>query len=330
MYYSEIPTKLDKSSMKKNDWVKARTQELYDMLPQTTLSERNKFTNIRDEIIEINYPFFGYIAKHTKVTDPIATYEDKLQVALISFCDMWAKYKYAPVYSPEMDFKEDTKYEFDDYVYHEGTLYRCKVESGYQGKWDKKYWGKVNRYRTDLAFTVFFKIRLSECVTRELNLIKYSVRRQVCMKAAEQLNKHWGKITKEDISKVNLPLQDMQTLEAIFSTQYDTPYEDDYQMGGREVSHPERTSTYWIDNIYTEQYDSLEDLILHEMVEQESKLDDAYLLKMSSMYGIPFADLERARPIGEAKLKQQLEESIYIKDSFEAESGFGDNSDIED
>lgn len=294
LYQSEIPTKLDKSSMKKSDWIKARTQELYDMLPQTTIEERNTYTAIRDEIIEINFSFFGYIAKNQYVTDPLATYEDKLHSAITNFCDkMWAKYKFCP---PCTEGEDPTK---------------------------------IKRYRTDLSFTVFFKPRLSECIKRELNTIKYSLRRTVCMKAAAQLGKHWGQLTKDDIAKVQLSPQEMQTLEAVFSTQYDAPYDDDY-LTEAKTAQQSSTSTYWLDTLYTDKYDNIEDLIVYEMISQESKLDDTYLLKMSEIYSIPFADLAKARPIGEAKLKRQLEESIYIKDAFEAESGYGDNSDIED
>ena len=261
--------------MKKTDWVKARTQELYDMLPQTTLEERNTYTDIRDEIIELNYSFFGYIAKNQYVTDPMATYEDKLQSALTNFCLMWAKYKFAP------------------------------------------------EYRTDLSFAVFFKPRLSECVRRELNTIKYSLRRQICMKAAAQLGKHWGQITKEDVAKVKLPPQEMQVLESLFCTQYDTTYEDN-GISNVKPGQSEFIVSYGIEELYTENYDELEDLIVHEMIEQESKLDDAYLLKMSQMYGIPFVDLERARPCGELKLKAQLEEYLDVKDTFEAGNCYSD------
>ena len=265
--------------MKKNDWIKARTQELYDMLPQTTLAERETYTEIRDEIIELNYSFFGYIAKNQYVTDPMATYEDKLQSALTNFCQMWAKYKFAP------------------------------------------------EYRTDLSFAVFFKPRLSECIRRELNTIKYSLRRTVCKKAAAQLNKPWTQVTKEDIPKVHLSAQDMRTLEAIFNTRYDATYEEDCGYKAEVKPHqPDFSSSYGIEVIYTEQYDNLEDLIVHEMIEQESKLEDSYLLKMSELYGIPFADLVKARPAGEEKLKHQLEESMDIKDAFEADTSFGDNS----
>lgn len=267
--------------MKKSDWVKARTQELYDMLPQTTLEERNSYTEIRDEIIEINYSFFGYIAKNQYVTDPMATYEDKLQSALTNFCQMWAKYKFA------------------------------------------------QEYRTDLSFAVFFKPRLSECIRRELNTIKYSLRRQICMKAAAQLGKHWGQVTKDDIPKVQLPPQEMQILESIFSTQYDVPLDEVTTATAiknrNKPAQSEFIVSYGIEDIYTENYDDLEDLIIHEMIEQESKLDDAYLLKMSGMYGIPFADLERARPLGEWKLKHQLEEYLDVRDTFEAGNNYEDD-----
>lgn len=280
VYHSDIPTKLDKDHMKKADWIKARTQELYDMLPQTTLEERNTYTDIRDEIIELNYSFFGYVAKNQYVTDPMATYEDKLQSALTNFCQMWAKYKFAP------------------------------------------------EYRTDLSFAVFFKPRLSECIRRELNTIKYSLRRTICKKAAAQLGKPWGQLTKEDIPLVSLPPQEMQILEAIFNTQYNASFEDE-NAPNVPKDRPDFIISGGIDTMYTEEYDSLEDLIIHEMIESTSKLDDAYLLKMSQLYGIPYADLEKARPLGEAKLKRQLEECIDIKDSFES-SGRCDDAYEED
>lgn len=276
MYYSEIPTKLDRDSMSKNEWVKARTQELYDMLPQTTLEERMQYTDIRDEIIALNYSFFGYIAKKQVVTDPMATYEDKLQSALTNFCQMWAKYKFAP------------------------------------------------EYRTDLSFAVFFKPRLSECVRRELNIIKYSLRRTVCMKAAKQLGKKWTEITKEDIQNVQLDQQDMHILETIFNTRNNASYDD--SEGGVKLKNQQLgfAASYGIDDIYTENYDSLEDLIVHEMIEAESKLEDADLLKMSELYGIPFCDLQKARPLGEEKLKTMLEEYMDIQDAFESENGYED------
>ena len=283
MYHSTIPTKLVRSDFKtKKAWIKARTLELYDMLPQTTLAEREQYTDIRDEILQLNYSFLGYVAKETYVTDPMATYEDKLQSASLNFCKMWAKYRFA------------------------------------------------SEYRTDLSFAVFFKPRLKECIRRELNTIKYSLRRTICMKAAEQLGKHWGQITKEDIAKVKLSPQEMQVLESIFCTQYDNSYDDDNNSAKLKSAKPDFVITNGIDDIYTEQYDELEDLIIHEMIEQESKLDDAYLLKMSTMYGIPYCELEKARPLGELKLRLQLEESIDVKEAFESGNDFEDLVEMDD
>ena len=287
VYYSSIPTKLDRNSMKKKDWIKARTQELYDMLPQTTLKERDSYTEIRDEIIELNYSFFGYVAKGTYVTDPMATYEDKLQSALTNFCQMWTKYKF----SPEVTETSDTT-------------------------------KKEKKYRTDLSFAVFFKPRLTECIKRELNTIKYSLRRTICMKAAAQVGKHWGQLTKEDIPNIKLNPQEMRILESIFCTQYDTQYDEVTPPKVKSAIQSDFIVPYGIDGIYTEDYDALEDLIVHEMIECECKLDDAYLLKMSQMYGIPYNELEKARPIGEYKLKKQLEEYMDIQESFETETEY--------
>lgn len=272
MYYSEIPTKLDRKSMTKDVWVKARTQELYDMLPLTSLEERNAHTEIRDEIIEINYAFFGYVAKEAYVTDPLVTFEDKLQSALTNFCQMWAKYKFTP------------------------------------------------KYRADLSFAVFFRPRLLECIKREFNTIKYSLRRTICIKAGKQLGKPWTEVTKDDIPNVSLPYQEMQVLEAIFNSQYDTPFEDSenkLKSSIQEFSCPNN-----LDKIYTENYDNLEDLIVHEMIEQECILDDVKILKMAELYGIPFEELKKAQPIGEEKLRKNLEESIAIQETFESDIGY--------
>ena len=282
MYQSSVATQLDKSKMSKKEYAKARTQELYDALPLTTLKERNSYTDIRDEIIELNYSFFGYVAKETYVTDPLVTYDDKMQSALLNFCDMWAKYKFTP------------------------------------------------KYRADLSFAVFFKPRLMECIKREFNVIKYSLRRSVCMKAAAQLGKKWGEVSKEDIPYVKLSPEEMRILEAIFSTQYDSTYEDANVSKNKSPLNSDFIVPYGIDGIYTENYDNLEDLIVHEMIEMECKLDNGYLLKMAEMYGIPYQELLKARPLGEQKLKSQLEEVIDIQEVFTSESEYQENVEIDD
>ena len=101
---SKWPTKLDKDKLSKQEWVKLRTLELYDYLPQTTLEERYTYTDIRDEIIELNYTFFGYVATHTYINNSSISYEDKFQSALLHFCTMWHKFRFAPKYRTDLSF----------------------------------------------------------------------------------------------------------------------------------------------------------------------------------------------------------------------------------
>ena len=71
--------------------IKDRTKELYMSLPQNK-EERMKRLDIRDQVIELNYTFFGYVASHTYVANTSITYEDKFQSALVHFCEIWWKY----------------------------------------------------------------------------------------------------------------------------------------------------------------------------------------------------------------------------------------------
>jgi hypothetical protein len=55
------------------------------------------------------------------------------------------------------------------------------------------------------------------------------------------------------------------------------------------------------------------------MIEQECILDDVKILKMAELYGIPFEELKKAQPIGEEKLRKNLEDSIAIQETFESD-----------
>lgn len=98
------PTKLDKNNLSKSDWIKFRTIELYDFLPQTTLEERDTYRIIRDEVIRLNYKFFGFVAKSTYVAAPDILYEDKFQSGVTSFCKMWSKFRFASKYRIDLSF----------------------------------------------------------------------------------------------------------------------------------------------------------------------------------------------------------------------------------
>lgn len=283
MYESNRPTKLDRNSMSSMEWVKQRTIELYDMLPQANitpdmskeerdaeiqraLAERSKNTDIRDEVIELNYSFFGYVATHTFINNSSISYEDKFQSALFHFCEMWHWFKFAA------------------------------------------------KYRTDLSFCVFFKLRVGECIERELNEVKYSLRRDLCMKVGEQLGKHWGQVKYEDLSdpRLHLSAENMMSLQAMFGSMYWA----DLETHALFIESDGCTDSSDLEALYSDNYDDVVSLLQHEMVERESKLSDKDLLNLSIMFDIDLSDLKAARSKAEAALYKSLKSAIDIKQTF--------------
>ena len=264
-YDSKYPTKLDIDNMSDADWRKERTLELYDYLPQTTLEERFTYEDIRDEIVHLNYSFFGYIASHTYVNNTSATYEDKLQSALLHFCEIWHKFKFA------------------------------------------------KQYRTDLSFSVFFKPRLSEEIQRELTTVRYSFERSIKMEAGKQLGKHWAQVQYDDLKNLKMSGQKMQSLQAVFGCMYWA----DLDTHALFIEAPVTSEGDGVDSMYSNNYDSLVDFLIHEMIECECLLDDKMLQKISEIQDIPIEDLEAARPKAEYQLYVKLQDSIAVQDAFQ-------------
>lgn len=244
-----------------NSYIKQRTLELYDMLPQEK-EARKACTDIRDEIFELNYKFFGYIASHKFINNSSITYEDKFQSACLHFMECWWWYKW---------------------------------------KGDETHKG----YRQDLAFSVFFKPRITEMMERELDDVKYSLRRTLCMKVGAQLDKHWGQVKYEDLSdpRVHVTPAEMTALQAIFGSLYDANLEDHevYLQSYIDTSEPIEL---------TDEYNTVEELLIHEMIEEEEKITPAKLKKMADMYGIELAELKEKLPIAEKMLLERLQDKL--------------------
>ena len=239
------------------EFVKSETIRLYESLPADKES-RQQCLDVRDRVIELNYTFFGYVASHTHVVNTSVTYEDKLQSALLHFCECWWWYLYA------------------------------------------------EKYRTDLSFAVFFKPRLSEMIRRELNEVKYSVRRNLCIEAGEQLNKHWAKVTYDDINKLDLPAEKIDALKAMFGTVY---WED---LEEYETYLSESISLCSPFDIPTDKYNTIEGLLIHEMIVNESKLDSTQLHKIADMDSLEYDQLVIALPKAEHDLYMQLQDRLDI------------------
>lgn len=264
-YPTKYPTKLDMDSMTDAEWRKERTLELYDLLPQTTLEDRFQYTDIRDEIVFLNYSFFGYIASHTYVNNTSANYEDKLQSALLHFCEIWHKFKFA------------------------------------------------KQYRTDLSFSVFFKPRLSEEIQRELTTVRYSFERSIKMEAGKQLGKHWAQVQYDDLKNLKLSGQKMQSLQAVFGCMYWA----DLDTHALFIQAPSTSNDEGVNSLYSTNYDSIVDLLIHEMIENECLLDDKMIQRISEIQDIPLEELKDARPKAELKLYKNLQEAVTIQDAFQ-------------
>lgn len=235
-------------------------------MPQEKEARKNCITQ-RDEIIELNYKFFGYVASHTFINNSSVEYEDKLQSCIMHFCECFWWYKW---------------------------------------KGDDKHKG----YRQDLSFAVFFKPRLGEMIERELNEVKYSIRRSLCMEAGKQLGKHWAKVTYDDLKNVDLPIDKMNSLKSIFGSLYidDLDKYEAFISDDSEIDYElDIDSKFDIDFSSTEsEDDGICKLLIQDMMVLENTLDDDELKKMSEMYQINLSDLKRIYPLAEKKLSEML------------------------
>ena len=250
------------------DYVKQKTRDLYLTLPQDKKSRMSRI-DIRDEVIELNYTFFGYVASHTYINNTSISYEDKFQSALGHFCEIWWTYLW-------------------------------------QG--DETHKG----YRQDLSFAVFFKPRIGEMIERELNEVKYSVRRSLCMEVGAMIGKHWGKVTYEDLSdpRVKLPADKMNSLKAIFGTVYVADLED-------HLIYMEAPKTFdSIDSMVKVEYNDIEELLIQEMIQTEEKLDEKHLQNMAEVYQIEIEILREKLPAAEDILYHRLMSRLDVQDTF--------------
>ena len=99
-----VPIVHQRKNESKTDYIKRYTNILYDCLPQTSLEDREKYHDIRDKIIELNYGFFGYVVKNKFLNCPYAEYEDKVQGCIQRFCECWTWYRFKKKYNKDVTF----------------------------------------------------------------------------------------------------------------------------------------------------------------------------------------------------------------------------------
>ena len=158
----------------------------------------------------------------------------------------------------------------------------------------------------------FLGINFGEMVRRELNEVKYTVRRNICMEAGAKLNKHWTKVNYNDIEDLDLPYETLASLKAMFGTTYWADL-DDYET---YVDGTIQANNSPFD-IPTDKYNTIEGLLIHEMIMNESKLTDKQLHSMADMYSLNYTDLLHAVPRAERDLYMQLQDRLDILSIFE-------------
>lgn len=261
-----VPTTFSATGKKLSvEEIKQKTYELYASLP-VEYDERRARTDIRDQIIDLNYAFFGYVAATTFINNSTISFEDKFNSAVLGFCenDLWMKWCW-------------------------------KGDANHRG------------YRDDISFTSFFKPRVGECLERYQNEVKYSLRRDLCLKAGKQLGKHWQKVNYEDLSQVTLPADEMMSLKACFGTLAPSA---DYETQVMYIEAPRQCRS--ISSIYTDKYDDLETMLVMHMIDTETRLNDRELKKLSAMLTVPYEALKAALPAAEARLYNQLHEIVDL------------------
>ena len=91
-------------------------------------------------------------------------------------------------------------------------------------------------------------------------------------------------------------------------------------LGDYETFLNSKPSKVSIDNYIAsvgDNYNTLEDMLIHEMVERESKLSDKDLRKMSQLYSIDYNLLVRKRTKAEKMLYDQIQNNLSINDQFD-------------
>lgn len=195
--------------------------------------------------------------------------------------------------------------------FQSALLHFC--ECWWKYKWDGTGDPKHKGYRQDLSFSVFFKPRIGEMIERELNEVKYSVRRDLCMLVGDELGKHWGKVTYDDLKSVNnIPADKMNSLKAIFGSMYIADLETHALFipdtsAGKSVVEQIKSN----DN-----YDTIEEFLIRLMIDKEGRLTEDDIMQASDISGISYEELWRCVPKAEKLLHRMLTDNLIMNDTF--------------
>lgn len=176
--------------------------------------------------------------------------------------------------------------------------------------WAKFKW--QGHYRCDLSFSVFFYLRISEKIDRELTAVKYSQYKPLQEELGKIVGKNWMKTTYDDLKDPRVTEQmsgdKIESLQAIFGAIYPADLET------QELFIPSDDNVVGIDQIYgDDKYNDLETLVIKTMIDLERKLTISDIRKMSRLYSLDIDEIQKIIPKAEEKLHRELKAKIEVK-----------------
>ena len=124
------------------------------------------------------------------------------------------------------------------------------------------------------------------------------------MKVAEQLGKPWTTVKYEDLDNITISSKDMISLKSILGANYSANISD------LELLLESPDNRHNIEDYQTTMYDSIEALLIQEMIEQESMLSDRYLRYLANLYTIDYDILKSTLPKALSTLHTRLTENM--------------------
>lgn len=123
------------------------------------------------------------------------------------------------------------------------------------------------------------------------------------MKVASQLGKKWTEVEFDDIKYVDLPQKDILALKAILGSTMPDDISNYESLIGEEDSGS-------IDKYQTVEYNSIDEMLIQEMIEHESKLTDKDLRYLADMLCLDFDMLKRRLPHAMNTLYKRLKANL--------------------
>lgn len=251
----------------------------------------------RSELTESEYRKLRTIELYDYL--PLTSLEDRAKYVDIRDAIVDLNYTFFG-YIASHKFVNNTYISYED-KFQSAVLHFCEMWTKYKF---------IPKYRGDLSFAVFFKPRITECMERELDEVKYSLRRALCIEVGQQLNKHWTQVTYEDLADPRLRLspEKMAALQAVFGSMYVADFDTHAMFIAAERPYIDET------DLYSDDYDSLTDMLIHEMIIRESDLSDSDLKGLADILGLEFGTLQDLMPEAREKLHTWLvnRQELYL------------------